>query len=62
MQIGTSKFVQAQIFLALLFLPAFAFAQIQGAIRDSLNQPLPFANVMLLNQNDSSLVSGMIAS
>ena len=57
-----SKHTKNPIFIIMLFFPGFVFAQIQGAVRDTLNQPLPFANVMLLNQSDSSLVSGMIAS
>ncbi len=48
------------IFISLF--PARMYAQIQGSVRDSLNQPVSFANVLLLNQNDSSVVSGVMAT
>lgn len=38
------------------------FAQIQGSVKDALNQPIPFANVLLMNAKDSSVVSGVMAS
>ncbi|WP_319500364.1 outer membrane beta-barrel family protein [uncultured Draconibacterium sp.] len=38
------------------------FSQIQGSVKDALNQPIPFANVLLMNANDSSVVSGVMAS
>lgn len=58
----TSQLTQTLSLLIILLFPGIVFAQIQGAVRDSSNQPLSFANVMLLNQSDSSLVSGMVAS
>ncbi len=39
-----------------------AFAQIQGAVRDSANQPVSYANILLLNPTDSTIVSGVMAS
>ncbi|WP_303925560.1 outer membrane beta-barrel family protein [Draconibacterium sediminis] len=38
------------------------FAQIQGAVKDPLNRPVPFANVLLLNEADSLVVSGVMAN
>jgi len=38
------------------------FSQIQGAVKDFQNQPVSFANVLLLNEADSSVVSGVMAS
>jgi len=37
-------------------------AQIQGSVRNTSNQSLPFANVLLLNEADSTVVSGVMAS
>jgi hypothetical protein len=45
-----------------LFFPLKSVSQIQGAVKDSLNQPIAFANVVLLNRNDSSVVSGVMAT
>ena len=42
--------------------PIITSAQIQGTIHDSKNQPLSFANVILINQKDSSVVTGIMAS
>ena len=36
--------------------------QIQGTVHDSNNQPLTFANVLLINQKDSSLITGVMVS
>ncbi len=36
---------------------AFAQKQIQGTVHDEMEQPLPFANVVLLNISDSSIVA-----
>lgn len=47
--------------LAIAF-PCISFSQIQGTIHDRQNQPLSFANVVLINQNDSAVVTGMMAS
>ncbi len=50
-------------FIALiLFMPLKNMAQIQGTIHDSKNQPVLFANVLLLNQKDSVVVTGILAS
>ena len=50
------------LILALLSLPIISLAQIQGTVHDVNNQPLSFANVLLLNQKDSSLVTGVSVS
>ena len=42
--------------------PLTSFAQIQGIIHDINNQPISFANVILINQKDSSVVTGIGAS
>ena len=38
------------------------YSQIQGSVKDSLNQPVPFANILLMNAKDSSVVSGVMAT
>lgn len=43
-------------------IPFIAFTQIQGIVIDANKQPLSFANVVLLNQMDSSIVSGTMAT
>jgi len=52
--------------IVLLFLPVtlpiISAAQIQGTIHDGKNLPLSFANVILINQKDSSMVTGIMAS
>ncbi len=45
-----------------VIIPLQGISQIQGAVKDSLNQPVPFANVFLLDQSDSTLVSIVVAS
>ena len=49
-------------FISLFILPVLSQAQIQGTVHDRNNQPLSFANVLLLNQKDSSLVTGVSVS
>ena len=51
-------------FLILFFLlfTSNAFSQIQGSVKDSLSQPIPFANVQLFNLIDSTPVSGVAAT
>lgn len=56
-----SVFRKLFVFNALVF-PLVSFAQIQGTVHDTNNQPLSFANVLLLNQKDSSLVTGVSVS
>ncbi|MEI6143300.1 MAG: outer membrane beta-barrel family protein [Mariniphaga sp.] len=48
--------------LILISYSVISSAQIQGTVHDSNNQPLGFANVLLINQNDSSLVTGVMVS
>lgn len=55
----TSK--QFLFFLILIFISSKSFSQIQGNIVDNNNRPLPFANVLLVKQNDSTLVTGVMA-
>lgn len=43
-------------------IPVIAFPQIQGSVKDVNNIPLANANVLLLLQKDSSMVSGVMAS
>lgn len=54
--------LQSIFISGLLTLPIASSAQIQGTVHDRNNQPLSFANVLLLNQKDSSLVTGVSAS
>ncbi len=57
-----SKSGQCLLVLFCLLLPTLGFAQIQGAVRDENNQPVSFANVLLMNQKDSTFVTGLMAS
>lgn len=43
-------------------MPVIVFSQIQGSVKDVNNVPLANANVLLLLQKDSSMVSGVMAS
>lgn len=52
----------APFLLLMMAIPGICLAQIQGTIHDRQNQPLSFANVLLINQKDSSVVTGMMAS
>ena len=60
--ITKSKPVQYLLALIGLFLPTLGFAQIQGAVRNENNQPVSFANVLLMNKKDSTVVTGLMAS
>lgn len=54
-----------QFLLTLLIISCSFFqvsAQIQGSVIDQENKPLSFANVQLLNQHDSTIVSGIMAT
>lgn len=57
-----SKFSQYFLFLIGFLIPATGFSQIQGSVRDENNQPVPFANILLLTQADSTLVTGDMAT
>jgi hypothetical protein len=48
--------------LLMVVFPGICHSQIQGTINDRQNQPLSFANVILISQKDSSVVTGMMAS
>lgn len=48
--------------IVLAFSPLAVFSQIQGEVRDSSNIPVSFANVLLLNEKDSAVVSGVMAT
>ncbi len=62
MKLFTSIRKQTLIFLVILFLARIGYAQIQGSVHNLDNTPLSFANVMLLDQKDSSVVTGMMAT
>jgi len=62
MKLITSIRKQTLIFLVILFLARIGYAQIQGSVHNLDNTPLSFANVMLLDQKDSSVVTGMMAT
>lgn len=57
-----AKFKSLNLLFALFAFPLIGFAQIQGSVVDVNNQALPFANILLLNQNDSTMVSGVMAT
>jgi len=46
----------------LIIISLNGFAQIQGSVKDSLNRAIPFANVLLMHANDSSVVHGVMAT
>lgn len=54
---------QNLIFLVLILVSSFSFSQnsIQGHIKDTINEPIPFCATALLNAKDSSLVKGNIS-
>jgi hypothetical protein len=56
------KFVLLFILSFLLALEAFTQSQIRGKVQESDGKPLPFANVLLVNAKDSTLVKGMVSS
>jgi len=58
----TQKISGFLFLLAVLSFPLNTFAQIQGSVLDSNYQPVSHANVLLLNQKDSSMVSGILSS
>ena len=57
----TFKKVLLSLFFILLLIliseKTLAQKQIQGTVHDEMEQPLPFANVVLLNISDSSIVA-----
>lgn len=58
---NTLKKQKSNIELCLTFFlflfPLLTFSQIQGTVSDSLNQPIPFATVILKKSQDSSIVA-----
>ncbi|WP_163709404.1 outer membrane beta-barrel family protein [Mangrovibacterium lignilyticum] len=48
--------------MTLLLSSTLAQAQIQGSVRDTTELPVPFANVLLLNQADSTVAVGVMAT
>ncbi len=59
MQLFTPQF---WIWPALLLILQSGYAQISGRVLDAQQQPIAFANVLLLHAADSNLVSGQISS
>ncbi|WP_372648030.1 TonB-dependent receptor domain-containing protein [Draconibacterium sp.] len=57
-----TKFKRAFLLSIFVGISGTIFAQIQGAVKDPLNRPVPFANVLLLNEADSLVVSGVMAN
>lgn len=49
------------ILFSLCFLSYFSFAQISGMVVDDASNPIPYANVLLLNATDSLLVQGTLS-
>lgn len=62
MRTFTQFFKSVVIILAGTCMPVMVFCQIQGAVKDVNNIPLAGANVLLLLQKDSSMISGVMAS
>jgi len=54
------------LFILLFILPLFSFSQssysISGSVTEDNKNPLPFANVLLLQQKDSALVKGSVTN
>lgn len=50
------------VMVSFLLISAIGFSQIQGSVKDVNNNPVPYANILLLNAKDSSLVSGILAT
>ncbi|HKL33689.1 MAG TPA: carboxypeptidase-like regulatory domain-containing protein, partial [Tangfeifania sp.] len=50
------------IVIGLVVSPFAVFSQIQGEVRDTSNNPLSYANVLLLHEKDSAVVSGIMAT
>ncbi|HET6559853.1 MAG TPA: outer membrane beta-barrel family protein [Prolixibacteraceae bacterium] len=62
MRTFTPFFKPLVFLLAVSCMPLIVFSQIQGSVKDVNNVPLASANVLLLLQKDSSMVSGVLAS
>ena len=62
MYYSSSKFLPYLFLFIFISIPRISNAQIQGSVLDKNNKPLSFANVLLLNQNDSTIVSGVMAT
>lgn len=58
----TLNFVVKSLLFVSFSLPLVAFAQIQGSVRDADDRPVGFANVLLLNQKDSTVATGVMAT
>lgn len=58
------KFIKHFTFIAvfILVLPLINMAQIQGKYHDSNNEPILFATILLINQSDSAVVTGIQGS
>lgn len=50
------------VFLCCMLFSTTGWGQIQGSVRDTTNLPVAYANVLLLNQKDSSIVSAVMAT
>ena len=50
------------VFLCCILFSTTGWGQIQGSVRDTTNLPVAYANVLLLNQKDSSIVSAVMAT
>lgn len=50
------------LILAALLLPLTAHAQLSGKLATTHNEPIPFANVLLLNPADSTLIKGTLTT
>jgi len=59
---GSSKQIAFFYFLFLLTFPSVVLAQIQGSVRDTTDLPIGYANVLLLNQADSTVATGVMAT
>lgn len=62
MYYSSNKFVLYLFLFISVVIPRISNAQIQGSILDLNNKPLSFANVLLLYQKDSTIVSGVMAT
>ncbi len=58
----TNVFKVLILVIAFLAIASHSQAQIQGSVKDPINRPVPFANVLLMHAADSSVVLGVMAT
>jgi len=54
MKLVNKSFIRLISLSVVLIYPIAGYSQIQGSVRDRDNKPVSYANVLLLNQKDST--------